>query len=358
MPDLYKMCHQNSVKLVALQLLFPEGRSLHVFSVYSPPRCSSNYTDAGFWSSFFQICSRFQPAVVCGNFNEKSPLWCDTLSSVNVEKKKIENAIVNFPLFVLNDESYTWCLSDLSRRFSLDLTVVTQNIAAQCSWRVCDFHYGNDHFPVVTIVRNRFSGRTACRLYYSVGKVNWDILNLSACPKSPVSLNLLLDDSDVHLVYTSLVKLIENALLQAGASKINKLNTSRKPPSLWWDASSSEEYKKKKMTFDQYRAWPSSKNLDNYYKVAKEVSRFLRRKKRAAFRKFCGSLYANSDVGSIWNTVKAFTGARSKSRYAGNRNCLDRDGFSQALDSSVESSYPPFPIVRRCSRSWKVLTRS
>lgn len=110
-PDLENLCTRNSVEVVALQLLLPGSKSLYIFSLYSPPRNSANYTESNFWCNFFHICSNYELLVVCGDFNGKSPLWCSTPLLTNTEDKNIENAILNSDLTVLNDGSITFLRS-------------------------------------------------------------------------------------------------------------------------------------------------------------------------------------------------------------------------------------------------------
>lgn len=97
------------------------------------------------------------------------------------------------------------------------------------------------------------------------------------------------------------------------------------------------------MFFAQFKARLSIDNLKHYYQVDKEVSRYLRKRKRQVFHKFCGTLHANSHIGSVWSTVKAFTNARSKYEYIGNRNCLDPERFQKAFKKIAPMSHSSPP---------------
>lgn len=180
--DLEDLCTDNGVESVLLHLQMSRSKSLYILSLYSPSRNSTNYTSPSFWQNFFRICSGYEPIVVCGDFNGKSPLWCNSPSLSNVEGKGIEAVILNSSLTVLNDGSFTWCSADLARRFSLDLTIVSRFLAPRSSWRVLDFQYGSDHFPVITTFSDEFSGSIACRPYFSVGRVDWKLFTSNCSP--------------------------------------------------------------------------------------------------------------------------------------------------------------------------------
>lgn len=65
----------------------------------------------------------------------------------------------------------------------------------------------------------------------------------------------------------------------------------------------------KKEDFSQFQQHPNIRNLENFFRLSKESSNSLRKKKRAAFCKYCSSLHANSDLDSVWSTVRAFSTA-------------------------------------------------
>ncbi|XP_020297733.1 uncharacterized protein LOC109862184 [Pseudomyrmex gracilis] len=101
------------------------------------------------------------------SFRDAASLYDEgnTLSGLN---SHLSNVSVPLPTLVLNNGSNTWASADLSRSSAIDLTIVSDVLAPLCTWAVCEFHYGSDHFPVITTVSDKFSGRIPCRPYYSV----------------------------------------------------------------------------------------------------------------------------------------------------------------------------------------------
>lgn len=111
---------------------------------------------------FFQFCSQFESAIICGDFNGKSRLWSTLHPLTNVEGKSIEGAILNSLWSILNDRKSTWNSADSSGCSAIDLTVVSHGLASQTMFLGSQrIHFGSDHFPIVTRISDRFSGSLA-----------------------------------------------------------------------------------------------------------------------------------------------------------------------------------------------------
>lgn len=86
--------------------------------------------------------------IVCGDFNAHSPFWerdCQSVTNVRL----VEN-IVDSSLLLLNDGSITR-IPDISthKATSIDLSLVSPDTAAMCSWEVEEDPLGSDHLPII-----------------------------------------------------------------------------------------------------------------------------------------------------------------------------------------------------------------
>ena len=87
-----------------------------------------------------------KPFILMGDFNYHHTLWgcIDT----NDKGRIIEDFITDHDLVLLNDKSSTHLHPATGSYSSVDLSICSPGIFPELTWKVCDYLYGSDHFPI------------------------------------------------------------------------------------------------------------------------------------------------------------------------------------------------------------------
>lgn len=89
--------------------------------------------------------------VWCGDFNAHSTLWGS--SNTDYNGLIIEDMLDWGELVCINDGSYTRVNLSQCKYSVLDLTIVSENVARRCDWKVLnENNIGSDHFPVCSTI--------------------------------------------------------------------------------------------------------------------------------------------------------------------------------------------------------------
>src|SRR5207245_5311131 len=123
-----------NVECVIIETSFRKSKTI-IINVYNPP---DKEIDVSAYRELFS----FKNCVIIGDFNAKSALWKH--ADTNQRGRIIEQLIDEFQFKVMNtgEQTYQCHRGGMS---SLDLSMVSKEIAAKCSWAVINDSLGSDH---------------------------------------------------------------------------------------------------------------------------------------------------------------------------------------------------------------------
>lgn len=230
---IFDRAKRNDVDAVCVEVVSRTGLGLWVASVYNPPRSSGGYTEGTFWTNFFENMESQRISFVCGDFNGHSGLWSARENTVaNVEGSKLEAAITSSHFTCLNNGEDTWFSSDLSSSSALDLTFVSPKYAMRSEWRLMDYLYGSDHFPIILTIDGVSTEGAPCRPSLSLGRVDWATFRGQIAHIYGPSDKVTRDDA---YSYDALFQNIQEYIFVAGGKVRNFQKSPKKAPTIWWN---------------------------------------------------------------------------------------------------------------------------
>ena len=121
-----------------------EQTTLNIISVYFPNGPKGDNTD---WLKDIALSNKSY--VIMGDFNAHAPFWENGCTSVTCNRL-VEN-IVDSSLCLLNDGRITR-IPDVSthKATAIDLSLVTPDLAVNCTWYTEEDCLGSDHLPTIS----------------------------------------------------------------------------------------------------------------------------------------------------------------------------------------------------------------
>ena len=144
-------CNNISAKNAKLQMsttviatpIFP-GRTSKCSIIFLSKRVTVNEFDGTIW----HITLPWKCYVIVGHFNAHAPFGENGCTSVTCNRL-VENSVVS-SLCLLNDGRLTR-IPDVSthKATAIDLSLVTSNLAVNCTWYTEEDCLGSDHLPII-----------------------------------------------------------------------------------------------------------------------------------------------------------------------------------------------------------------
>lgn len=270
------------------------------------------------------------PIIILGDFNCHHPIWgcpvSDCFSSNLIE------LMDDYNLCLLNDGSPTRSVSPLQNPSAVDLSFSSPSLASQLFWSVLPNSHGSDHFPILisTSFQNSTSPPLPPLLKYRLANADWNtfssILDFKVAEFPPV------DNHNYLLLYSKLV----DAIIETADSIIPLKKTfSGIPSPPWWDSECTSAVKERNEAEKYFNANISIENYLLFKKVLAKSIRFLSKKKKNSWIKFCESLSPRSLSSIVWRKIKAFRNFRNDPRPTPTND-------TSWLESFIDKLAPPF----------------
>lgn len=303
--DIFDRAARNDVGVVCVEVVSCSGPRLRIASAYCPPRVSGGYTERTFWTNFFEGMERQRVSVICGDFNGHSGLWSARSGIVaNAEGSRIEAAVSDSHFTCLNSGEDTWFSSDLNSSSALDLTFVSPEYATRSDWRLMDYLYGSDHFPIHLTIDGVSVGGVPCRPSFSLGRVDWADFRRRVAQIYGPSDGVAGDDL---YSYDVLYQNLRESVLAAGRKLRNTNRFSRRAPTIWWNTECADLINQKRAAFRVFKSSPSIDNLGAYKELCKFAKKRLAAIRRDSFREFCTGMDPSMNSASLWRNIKVFS---------------------------------------------------
>ena len=123
-----------------------KGMTMSIFNVYNKP--SNNLSN-----SLLTLPRAFDNVVICGDFNAHHPTWGSSLA--NTSGKNLISFLDNCDHVLLNLSVPTHFIAcDLLQWYLLDLTIVSSDIACNCTSNFTHDFLGSDHSVILSSINN------------------------------------------------------------------------------------------------------------------------------------------------------------------------------------------------------------
>lgn len=240
----------------------------------------------------------------CGDFNAHNWLWGSDKIDINGEI--VEQFMEERSLVCLNNGEGTRYNIRTNNNSSIDLTMISNELAEVCEWRVInDNTIGSDHFPIICEIRiNKQRSEYNLQRKWLYRKAEWESFN-EYCEKN---MNTV-EEETVETFCESLSKIIMNAAMlfipcRKGGKKIKSVP--------WWTEECNQVIKERNKLFKQLKRKMTMDNLLVYKKSVANVRRTIKNAKRVGWRNFCTTIGKETPLEKIWNMIRNMSGKGKK----------------------------------------------
>lgn len=296
----------EDIQTVALSLSTDYG-NLTVLCVYCPP--NSGHIRIRKLRNVVRDLPK--PIFISGDFNAHHVAF--GCMSTKGRGQELYNLIDENDLCILNNGNFTTVNRPTQNPSAIDVTFVSPCIAPLCEWSVHDDCMGSYHYPTITQIQMRIEkyqiNEPIDRYLYK--KTDWiQYKKLS----QQLFENIVLDQYDPINSYNQFCNKLE-ILKQQCIPKFTKLSKYRsRPPCPWWNDKCEQSVIKSYELLKHYRANPTMENYINYKKADALKKRTLAEQKHNSWDNLCNTFNRTTPISRIWNLIKMFRGAKSKSK--------------------------------------------
>lgn len=287
----------DNICIAGASVKFDSSNIVNILSVYLPAGPKENNTD---WLKTIDMKKKW---MILGDFNAHSPMW--DISGPSVTSSRLVENILDSNLVLLNDGSITR-IPDISshRASAIDLSLVSPNLAINCSWETSDDCLGSDHIPINILVNDIKIDE--CQVTEDIipnfhhERANWPLFQSTLLG---LDYNNIQND-DVEVFYSN----FKNGLIFAAEQSIPRCNNNahrKHSGNPWWNTDCEAAVIAKKSA---YKRWIRSKSDDNFNAMKREkinCKRIIAAAKKSHWEEFCKQEVRESkDIHKVWKKVK------------------------------------------------------
>ena len=271
---------------------------LNIVNVYLPPGRPLTVEQL----IAFKSLLRLDKALVVGDFNAKSSLWCSPKN--DARGRELSDLITESEYVALNTGQPTRVNHD-GTVSHIDVGLASRRLAMKCLWSVLDDAMGSDHYPILVTLDERPVLEQSSIPRWKLKNADWSAFE-TACLVAFTDPPL---DGDVEqlneFVISSIVKAAEATVCQT-SPRLSKRN---KPLPYWNDdikvAIQARNRARRKMK--------RTKNIDDcieYRRLRSVAQRSIRSTGKSHWRDFCATLNNHTRLSTVWNMAKKMNGVR------------------------------------------------
>ena len=277
----------------AATIKISNGVILNVASVYLPKGPDDQNTE---WLKAFQNTS--DKWLVAGDFNAHSSFWekdCPQTTS----NRLVEN-IMDSSLYLLNDGRVTR-IPDISthRATSIDLSLISPELACNSTWQTFDDTLGSDHVPIIIKLNEKHDTIVSTKdkiPKYNYKYADWTKFEniLNSCDINNVN------DEDINLMYSNIRKLILSAADES-IPKVHSVQKNKHTGNVWWTKACEIAVENKKVCYKEYIRNRTAENHVQMKKAKIDCNRIIAQAKRQYWSSFCVTeISSHKDIQKVW----------------------------------------------------------
>ncbi|KAJ8713455.1 hypothetical protein PYW07_013825 [Mythimna separata] len=284
------------------------------------------------------LCSVSGPTLVMGDFNCHHYRWgSDSCDNFGIGLLDI---LDDLDLCLINDGSATRRSAPGQCNSCVDLTFCSSGISSLLIWRRLEMTHGSDHYPIIIEFpsKNIPIKVSPPLLKHQLNMADWDLyskivdLRISSLPK--------VDSHNAHECFSSFSSTISSTADDCFLPK--KTPSGRLPPPPWWDRECTDMIKARNEAEKTVNRDMNLDNLITFKQMLAKSRKFLKKKKREGWSKYCSSLSPSTPVSTVWRKLKRF---RSSLAPASSNNITEELGYQ--FFTKIAPAY--VPSVEECS---------
>ena len=232
---------------------------------------------------------------------------------------------------------------------AIDVALASPNKALKSTWKVLDQNLGSDHF-VIQIVINEPAFREEIRLpSINMKKVNWNSFQLR-CLRT-LHQELPSEDLEENTNYVT-ASILQDAKLSSPAPKVYLERT----PAPFWNENCRLAIKERNRKRNIFRRNITEESFENYKRAKGRAQRVVKNAKKECWQSFCSRLNRNTDLGTLWRTIKSMNSQHPDSSHCfGIRNSSGQSRQSRDSCRHFCSSQQQFKLVPEFRTNQKFL---
>lgn len=208
------------VEIMGIEIELENGL-ITIFNFYKFPSTIVSYNE---WRNIFNFFARFERVIVMGDFNSHHTYWGAARS--NNESDNFVSLLEDSDLILLNDNSHTYFSHSGTTSSTLDLTLVSSNLATIANWQVLDDQRGSDHLPTSLKINSNPTLEHRTTHKFKLNNVDWNGFANEIDKEIKVNKNNTFapNINNIKESYTGFVKLIKNAIIENSTKNEKKTN--------------------------------------------------------------------------------------------------------------------------------------
>ena len=313
--------------------------TLHIFNVYK-----NHHGPAFKLLPLLQHCEH-NKVVITGDFNAHSTEWGSNKNSK--EGTHISNTLLNSgQATILNNGSFTtrW-------ETAIDLTIVSNDIAAQSNWETIPSLF-IDHIAHLTTIffENNQDDTPTNNNWFNINKADWSEFK-NELDKQLINSTQL---NDVNLEHERIC----NIIITAANKTIPKSNRHFKQQSKWYHNDEVREANHKLNTLTKtYRKHPYEHTLREVRKQRNKVRQVAKEAQNTAWQEWIDTLDHTTKLKDMWGKIKAVAGkVKSRPNYADPDNEA-KTLIKEYIQRSSDSNLTPDIVTARDKHSTARMNR-
>ena len=288
----YSVLDFGGVDAEALGVKITAGdKKLTIVNIYNPPQ--QRIDPAAYKKLLSEPYS-----IIVGDFNAYSSLWGGATTDIN--GLALEDLLEECNLVTLNTGEgthiqYTGGLSPL------DLTFVSQRLAARCTWSVLGNSLGSDHLPVITTIDEQPAVENPHQVRWAMKRANWGQF-VEECNANALA---IMDQPDNELAYQQ----ITTAIISAATVSIPRTGMRPGFKALpYWDDDCSNIVAQRNAARNKMSRTKDKDDIAEYRRLKGVAQWTIKNASKKHWEGYCSTLTSSSKLGSVWKMAGRMTG--------------------------------------------------
>ena len=276
---------QGNEKVIGIKV-----KGINIINIYNKPSDTLS-------NSLLKLILSLDNVVICGDLNAHHPTWGSAVA--NSSGKNLNPFLENVDYVLLNLSVPThFITSDRAVWSLIDLTIVSSQIAHNCTTNITHDFLGSDHSIILTY----FDIPTKLHLpKWNFGRADWTAFS-----------NKCLHQITNTLVSKNIDKFSEQvteSLLGVATATIPQSKTGgKKNFAPWWNKQCAVAGRNKKHAFNRMKRTRLPSDIIIFKRLRAKSRKVILLAKQASWQHFCNSINNNTKLAIVWKALKKFCG--------------------------------------------------